>query len=212
MRYVFHVALLLCSGTCVAGPFELKFLDVDGRPVAGTVVTLRSIDASRAPARAVESVMDQLELQFVPHVLVVPRGSSVSFRNSDSVSHQVYSFSPARRFKLPLYRGEPYPPEVFGRGGVVTLGCNIHDQMRALVYVVEGQYYGRTDEQGVWSVADVEPGEYTVSIWHPRSRSQGPVLEQKLRVSAADPPHLLRATARLNLRSTSQVPANWDVY
>jgi plastocyanin len=212
MRYVFHVALLLCSGTSVAAPFEMKFLDVDGRPVADTVVTLRSTDASRAPARPVERVMDQLELQFVPHVLVVPRGSSVAFRNSDSVSHQVYSFSPARRFKLPLYRGEPYPPQVFDRGGVVTLGCNIHDQMRAHVYVVEGQYYGRTDKQGVWSVADVEPGEYAISIWHPLSRSQGPVLERKLQVGAADPPHLLRATAKLNLRSASQVPANWDVY
>jgi hypothetical protein len=58
----------------------------------------------------------------------------------------------------------------------------------------------------------VLPGEYTVSIWHPRSRTSGPVLEQKLVVGAAPVRHVLRATARLKLRSESQVPANWDTY
>ena len=212
MRYVFHAALLLCGSLAQAAQFDMQFVDVDGRPVAGTVVTLRSTDASRSASSPVEAMMDQLDMQFVPHVLVVPRGSAVSFRNSDSVSHQVYSFSPAKRFELPLYRGDPRAPQVFDRGGVVTLGCNIHDQMRAYVYVVEGQYYGRTDAQGRWSQPDVVPGEYTISIWHPRSRTSGPVLEQKLVVGAGAARHALRATAKLKLRSESQVPANWDAY
>lgn len=212
MRYVFHAALLLCGSLTQAAPFELQFVDVDGRPVAGTVVTLRSTDPSRAAASPLQAMMDQLDLQFVPHVLVVPRGSSVSFRNSDKVSHQVYSFSPAKRFELPLYRGDPREPQVFDRDGVVTLGCNIHDQMRAYVYVIEGQYYGRTDAQGRWTASDVAPGEYTATIWHPRSRTQGPVLEQRIVVGTAGAPHVLRATARLKLRSESQVPANWDAY
>lgn len=212
MRYVFHAALLLCGSLTQAAPFELQFVDVDGRPVAGTVVTLRSTDPSRAAANPLQAMMDQLDLQFVPHVLVVPRGSSVSFRNSDKVSHQVYSFSPAKRFELPLYRGDPREPQVFDRDGVVTLGCNIHDQMRAYVYVIEGQYYGRTDAQGRWTASDVAPGEYTATIWHPRSRTQGPVLEQKIVVGTAGAPHVLRAMAKLKLRSESQVPANWDAY
>jgi plastocyanin len=212
MRYVFHAALLLCASQVLAAPFDMQFVDVDGRPVAGTVVTLRSTDSTRAPARPIEAAMDQLDLQFVPHVLVVPRGSSVAFRNSDSVSHQVYSFSPAKRFKLPLYRGEPYAPETFGVGGIVTLGCNIHDQMRAYVHVVDGQYFGRTDARGKWSEPDVVPGEYTLLIWHPLSRAQGPVLEQKLNIAASGAQLALRATAKLNLRPQSQVPANWDAY
>ena len=79
--------------------------------------------------------MDQRNRAFVPHVLIVPVGSSVTFPNGDSVSHQVYSFSPARKFQLPLYRGSPNPPVVFDRAGVVTLGCNIHDPMRGYIFV-----------------------------------------------------------------------------
>jgi plastocyanin len=213
MRFAFHVVLLqLLAGTALAAPFDLQFMDVDGRPVAGAVVTLRSSDLARPPAKAIAGVIDQLQLQFVPHVLVVPRGSTVAFPNSDTVSHQIYSFSPAKRFKLPLYRGKPHEPQMFDLGGVVTLGCNIHDQMRAYVYVIEGQYYGRTDANGRWSAGDVQPGQYQATIWHPLSRTPGPVLEQPVMVGAAPAPMLLRATRKLSLRSTSQVPANWNAY
>ncbi len=101
---------------------------------------------------------------------------------------------------------------LFDNEGIVTLGCNIHDQMRAYVYVVEAQYYGRADHDGRWSAANIEPGEYKLTIWHPLSRTQSPVLEQRVTV-AAEGAHLkLRAAAPLKLRSESQVPANWDAY
>ena len=78
---------------------------------------------------------------FVPDLLVVPVGSTVSFPNSDSVSHQIYSFSAAKRFQLPLYRGKPYPPRLFDQAGLVMLGCNIHDWMIAYIDVTDAPFY-----------------------------------------------------------------------
>lgn len=196
----------------VAAPLQLGFVGVDGKGFAGTVVTLRSSDAARPVAKPAAAVVDQVDRAFVPKVLVIPVGSQVVFPNSDSVSHQVYSFSPAKKFQLPLYRGKPYPPVLFDRAGVVTLGCNIHDQMRAYVYVVEAQYFGRTDASGTWNAGDVEPGEYRVEIWHPLSRVQRPVLEQTITVPAGGAKLTLRAAMPLKLRSDSQQPSNWDVY
>ena len=40
--------------------------------------------------------MDQLNLVFVPDVLVIPVYSTVQFSNSDLFGHQVYSFSSAQ--------------------------------------------------------------------------------------------------------------------
>jgi plastocyanin len=196
----------------LAAPLQQQFVGVDGKGIAATVVTLRSTDASRPVAKPTAAVMDQLDRQFVPHVLVIPVGSQVVFPNSDSVSHQVYSFSPAKKFQLPLYRGKPYPPVLFDREGVVTLGCNIHDQMRAYVYVVEAQYFGRTDADGRFSATDIEPGEYTVEIWHPLSRVIKPVLEQRVKIPATGANLTLRAAVPLRLRSESQLPSNWDAY
>lgn len=196
----------------LAAPLQLSFVSVDGKGIGGTVVTLRSTDASRSVAKPIAAAMDQVDQQFVPKVLVIPVGSQVVFPNSDSVSHQVYSFSPAKKFQLPLYRGKPYPPVLFDREGVVTLGCNIHDPMRAYVYVVEAQYFGRTDGAGSWTIGDVEPGEYRIEIWHPLSRVQRPVLEQVVTVPATGMKLALRAAMPLKLRSESQQPSNWDIY
>jgi hypothetical protein len=212
MRLVFTTLLTLAMPAALAAPLQLSFVGVDGRGIGGTVVTLRSTDMSRPVARPTAGVLDQVNRQFVPRVLVIPVGSQLVFPNSDSVNHQVYSFSPAKKFQLPLYRGKPYPPVLFDRQGVVTLGCNIHDQMRAYVYVVEAQYFGRTDTGGNWSVTDVEPGEYRIEILHPLSRVQRPVLEQVVTVPAGGMKLVLRAAMPLKLRSESQQPSNWDIY
>lgn len=212
MRRAFTILITFLAPAAMAAPLQLSFVGVDGRGIGATVVTLRSTDATRPVAKPTAAVLDQVDLKFVPHVLALPVGSQVVFPNSDSVSHQVYSFSPAKRFQLPLYRGKPYPPVQFDREGLVTLGCNIHDQMRAYVYVVEAQYFGRTDASGAWSAGDVEPGEYRVEIWHPLSRVQRPVLEQLVTVPANGAKLTLRAAMPLKLRPESQLPSNWDVY
>jgi plastocyanin len=214
MRRVFHTLLALWAAGATAAPLELQFVGVNGKGIGGgVVVTLRSTDASRPIARPISAVLDQIDRQFSPRVLVLPLGSKVTFPNSDTVAHQVYSISPAKRFELPLYSGKAVPPpETFDREGVVSVGCNIHDQMRAYIYVVGAQYFGRADKDGRWSAANVEPGEYQLTIWHPLSRSPAPVLEQRVTIGADSAPLKLRAAKPLKLRSESQVPSNWDAY
>lgn len=213
LRHAFHALFcLLAVLPALAAPLEILLVGPDGKGVAGAVLALRSTDATRPLAPAVQASMDQQNLTFVPHVLVVPSGSRVVFPNSDKVSHQVYSFSPTKRFQLPLYSGRPYPPETFATRGVVTLGCNIHDQMRAYVYVVEAQYFGRTDATGVWKSPDVTAGEYTVQAWHPLARDTRALLETKLVIDDTAPRQTLRLAQPLKLRPASQIPANWDAY
>jgi plastocyanin len=212
LRLAFPVCCALLASAAYTAPLELRVLKVDGTDAAGTVIVLRSIDSTRALARPVDASMDQVDLQFVPHVLVVPTGSKVLFTNTDTVRHQVYSFSDAKSFELPLYSGKPRNPQVFDRAGVVTIGCNIHDKMRAHVFVVDAQYFGRTDTSGVWKSADIQPGTYSVQVWHPLSRDQRPVIEDRITVSAAETKLSLRIATKLKLRPATQIPGNWDTY
>jgi hypothetical protein len=152
--------------------------------------------------------MDQINRTFVPDLLVIPIGSTVSFPNSDSVSHQIYSFSAAHRFQLPLYRGKPYPPVVFDQVGIVTLGCNIHDSMLAYVLVTDAPFFGRTDATGSWS-ADMPAGTYRVTVWQPRMQETS---EQEITVGHAE-------RAEVHIRLTKALkPApldarhSWDAY
>ena len=111
--------------------------------------------------------MDQKDQAFVPRVLVVNVGASVEFPNNDSVSHQVYSFSAAKRFQLPLYKGEAHPPVTFDRPGLVVLGCNIHDSMVGYIYVTPAPYFGTTDAGGAITLRDLPRGDYRVTLWSP---------------------------------------------
>jgi len=103
--------------------------DAHGKPVVDAVVVAVPSDGNlRLPARAPQDVVDQVDKEFVPKVQAILVGTAVTFPNRDSVRHQVYSFSPARRFELPLYTGVPQAV-TFDKPGIVILGCNIHDWM-----------------------------------------------------------------------------------
>jgi hypothetical protein len=156
--------------------------------------------------------MDQINRAFAPDLLVIPVGSTVAFPNSDSVSHQIYSFSPAKRFQLPLYRGKPYPPVVFDQPGVVTMGCNIHDEMLAYIVVTDAAFFGRTNTTGAWST-DVPSGDYRISIWHPRIRDDAKDLNGTLTVSESNGGTLtLRLTKQLKPAPLEGRPHSWDSY
>jgi len=183
----------------------------DGRPQPGMVVTAHPTTGPIRPAPPVEAVMDQVHRTFEPDLLVIPVHSEVTFPNSDTVSHQIYSFSPAKRFQLPLYRGKPYPPTRFDQVGLVTLGCNIHDEMLAYVFVTDAPFFGRTAADGTWS-AEVPNGRYRVSIWHPRAREEDKDLRSEVTITNADETLTLHLVRPLKAAPPEGRPHSWDRY
>lgn len=200
------------GGTALAATLTITVHLSNGHPLGGAVVTAHPDAAPAHPASPVKAVIDQVNRAFEPDLLVIPVNSTVEFPNSDSVSHQIYSFSPTKRFQLPLYRGKPYPPVHFEQPGVVTLGCNIHDEMLAYVLVTDAPFFGRTDETGSWS-AEVPRGDYHVSIWHPRIRDEAKDLERAVTVGESDRGNLtLRLLKPLKPAPLEGRPHSWDRY
>jgi plastocyanin len=178
-------ALVLSAGWCDAASLTVTVLDSEGKPVPEVaIVALAGVAVATpgvtSPAAPVTAVMDQINLQFDPGVLVVARGTTVSFPNSDDVAHQVYSFSPAKHFALPLYRGQSSTPVTFDQTGIVILGCNIHDSMIGYVYVTDSPHFGKTDARGRISFPDLMPGTYRVTAWNPRFTEATPELVEQV--------------------------------
>jgi len=143
--------------------------DAQGRPVADAVVVALPKDGSViAGARPHAESLDQIDKEFVPKVKPVFVGSTVSFPNKDNVRHHVYSFSPAKRFELPLYAGVPAQPVLFDRPGVVVLGCNIHDWMIGYIYVSESPFFGKSGADGKAVLADLPARPFVLRVWHPQ--------------------------------------------
>lgn len=155
----------------------------DGKPLAGAVVT---VETPKAPAVTVRGpyMIEQRDIAFQPHVLIVPVGATVGFPNRDRVRHHVYSFSKARKFDLKLYGQEESRTVLFDRPGVVPLGCNIHDSMSGFVFVTATPFAELTDQAGHVSITGVPPGTATVRVWHPSIRAPGSTASQPIDVAA----------------------------
>jgi plastocyanin len=176
--------LSLCWSAC-AGELEAVIKDRKGRPMADVVVVAVPLDPKNlSRAKSQPDAMDQVDKQFVPFVKPILVGSVVRFPNSDNIRHQVYSFSAAKKFELPLYAGTDAPAITFDKAGVVVLGCNIHDWMIGYIYVSETPYFAKSNAGGRAMIADMPPGEYSVRIWHPGLESTEESTKRLVSVSA----------------------------
>jgi plastocyanin len=172
---------LVFAGDLMAGSLEVIVKDDKGGPVSDAVVYAAAAGAASAAPKK-RAVVDQRDKQFVPYVTAVQAGTAVIFPNSDNIRHHVYSFSPAKKFELPLYSGVPAEPVVFDKVGFITLGCNIHDWMIAYVAVLPTPYFQVTRQDGRAVLKDLPAGQYTVQVWHPALKGQPEALAQRVDV------------------------------
>jgi plastocyanin len=121
------------------------------------------------PAAAAQPVvqMAQKELTFLPTLLPVRVGTKVEFPNFDDTYHNIFSYSPPKRFDLGRYRSDekPIPSEVFDVAGLVTLHCDIHEHMRALILVLDTPHFVITEPDGRFKLSGLPPGRYTLKAW-----------------------------------------------
>jgi plastocyanin len=130
-------------------------------------VYVEAIAGTTFPAPAEHPVIDQRSLVFIPHVLPVLRGTTVDFRNSDTVKHNIFSSRKSPTvFNLGTYGAGVVKSVTFDRPGVVTLLCNVHAEMSAYVVVVETPYFTVTDREGRFAIKGVPPGRYQLAFWH----------------------------------------------
>jgi plastocyanin len=167
------VAVLVLAALALAarparadGDIVATVTDDRGAPVADAVVVAVPVDGVMKIGPHRDAVVDQVDREFTPKVIAISVGTPVVFPNHDNVRHQVYSFSRAKRFELPLYAGVPAQPIVFDKPGVVVLGCNIHDWMIGYIYVSESPYFAKTGADGKATIAGLAPRDYVVRVWH----------------------------------------------
>jgi plastocyanin len=200
---VLTLATVWCTEVFAAS-VEVQVIGLQGEPVADVAVFVEQKGIGPTTLPDTPATMDQRDTQFVPHMLVIPKGQSVEFPNSDVVAHHVYSFSKPNNFVLPLYKGDAHDPITFDHDGVVTLGCNIHDHMLGYIVVVDTDVFGTTDESGRVSVTvDDDATQYTVHIWSPRLREAKDSLSKELRISDHEDARLI-FTLQKSLRPPHQ--------
>src|SRR5882762_892575 len=120
------------------------------------------------PASLPAKQVAQKDLAFLPALLPIQVGTKVEFPNLEKDTyHNIFSYSPAKRFDLGRYRPDekPVPSQVFDVAGLVTLRCDIHEHMRGLILIVDTPHFITTGEDGSYRLSGVPPGQYVLKVW-----------------------------------------------
>ena len=163
------LGLLVVSSECFAGSLSGTVTATGKRTNADAVVYVDEIPGTMFSTPAEHAKMDQIRRVFAPHVLPVLVGTTVDFRNSDPLAHNVFAVDEcADMFDLGTWtKGEVRSYTFDGPCAAVIL-CNVHPEMEAYVVAVPTPYFSVTEDSGSYIIEAVPDGTYTVRVWHPQ--------------------------------------------
>ncbi len=162
MITTFIAATLLSQNTALTGTVT------DGKKALEDVVVWLEGGAKSSPIKA---RIDQKDMRFVPRILAVPKGSTISFPNSDAVYHNVFAEFEAKTFDLGMYPKGQSRTVTFQKPGIVSVLCNIHAEMSAYIVVVDSAFYTKSDKKGNFKLS-APTGQYTLRAWHESGKSE----------------------------------------
>lgn len=198
--FLLSLALAAAAVPAFAGDLALSFVDQAGKPVPDVVVTVKP--AAGVPKGPIAFPwpyqMMQQNIMFVPHVLIVPVGTTVPFPNKDNVRHHVYSFSKPAKFDFKLYGHDETRSYTFTTAGAVAVGCNIHDSMSGYIKVVDTPFAAKSAASGAARIGAVPAGKAVMTIWHPMLRTKDNEIVVPIDVTSAT----LARTMTLALRAS----------
>jgi plastocyanin len=123
-------------------------------------------EAAQPEHAAPTVIIEQKNRQFVPDLLVVPVGSTVSFPNLDPIFHNVFSLSKPKSFDLGNYPKGQSRDVTFSKPGIVLLNCRLHTNMAASIVVTPNGWSARSDASGRFVLRNVPAGKHIVVAWH----------------------------------------------
>lgn len=142
---------------------KVALSDADGkRANADVIVYVVGFDEPPASTDKPTATVAQKSRAFVPDLVAVTVGESVSFPNGDAFLHNVFSQSPARKFDLGSFKKGEAKSKAFEKPGVIDVYCNIHPEMAATILVLPNRRHTRVGRDGRFVIDGVPAGTWTV--------------------------------------------------
>jgi hypothetical protein len=113
-------------------------------------------------------IIDQSGCWFRPRILGIQVNQILRIVNSDPVTHNIHPMAMANReWNHSQGPGDPPVDRHFIKQEVmIPVKCNIHSWMHAYIGVVDNPYFAVTKDDGSFSIPNLPPGTYTLTVWH----------------------------------------------
>jgi plastocyanin len=114
-------------------------------------------------------VVKQVNKKFLPDLIAMTAGGTVSFPNGDPFLHNVFSPTSERVFDVGSYPQNETRTRRFPKPGVIDIFCNIHPEMSATLVVLPNTKFAIADAAGAFEITGVPPGTWTVFAYSRRA-------------------------------------------
>jgi plastocyanin len=160
---------VLAASLAQAGEVKGKVSAPGLKSAENIAVYIDAIAGKKFNSPVEHATVDQRNQIFTPHTVVILRGTTVDFLNSDHVAHNVYwpsvSSNKALRHSLTIVSPGQKKSFQFDNLGTAQILCNLHIEMLGYVVVVPTPYFALTGNDGTFTIKDVPPGTYTLKTW-----------------------------------------------
>ena len=160
---------VLAASLAQAGEVKGKVSAPGLKSAENIAVYIDAIPGKKFNSPVEHATVDQRNQIFTPHTVVILRGTTVDFLNSDHVAHNVYwpsvSSNKALRHSLTIVSPGQKKSFQFDNLGTAQILCNLHIEMLGYVVVVPTPYFALTGNDGTFTIKDVPPGTYTLKTW-----------------------------------------------
>jgi len=165
----------LLSGKVTLNTDSIKEKEVE---IKSTVVYFQPKGKVEKPLKKENYKIASQNKRFVPSVLAIQKGSSVTFPNMDRILHNVFSVSNVQKFDLGLYSAGKEKTVTFDNPGIIYVHCNVHHSMQADLLVLDTPYYTYVDNNGNFSLPDLPSDSGELYFWHPRAKLEKIVINE----------------------------------
>jgi plastocyanin len=168
-----HVTLVGGRPPVPANTDKIRQVDKDSLVVGdngalqNAVVTVDGASSSDGRHQPVVT-FDQVNMQFVPHVVAVQAGQPMAISNHDKCTHTVDMQSAANPPRNLTFDGPGSQSVVFASPETFKVRCDIHPDMSAWIAVLPNAYFAVTGKDGSFVIHHVPAGAFTLSVWHER--------------------------------------------
>lgn len=145
--------------------------------VQDVIVGLDGVTEGKKMPRDVKVQLSQMKCEYTPHILIVPRDGTMEIVNDDALLHNVHAYDmsgksdaqtgPPTMFNIALPVKGMKIAKPMSQAGLLRMLCDAgHPWMNAYALITEHPYFTITDATGAFTLDNVPPGTYSISVWH----------------------------------------------
>jgi hypothetical protein len=140
--------------------------------------------AGSYPAPTDPVTLDQRGCQYHPHIFGIQVGQPLKILNSDGTLHNIHALP---KINAEFNIGQPFQKmetlKKFDKPEVpLRFKCDVHKWMGAYCGVFNHPFFAVTNDQGVFEIKNLPPGNYVIEAWQEKYGAQ----DQNLAVSGTE--------------------------